>query len=216
LRMFKYLTYKIYHVTPKIDRLFGSKTRVAVLSKIMMNPDRRFYIRELSRILNVPYGMLYKVKNLISLGILIEEKKGKVTLVSANPKLPYLSELKNIMIKTAALGDLLKFAFSGLKGISYALIYGSFASGEETGGSDVDLLVVGAVDEERVLKAVNRVEKDTGREVNYILWSEEEFLRRAEGGHHLLADIVGKPFIMLVGDEDEFRRAVEKQNCKEN
>ncbi|MGQ9469496.1 MAG: hypothetical protein ACUVTD_06695 [Nitrososphaerales archaeon] len=52
----------------KLDRLFGSKTRVTLLSKLMMNPDKQFCIRELSKELNIPYGMLYReVKNLISL-----------------------------------------------------------------------------------------------------------------------------------------------------
>jgi len=69
---------------------------------------------------------------------------------------------------------------------------------------------VGEVDEEDLLKAMSGVEKDVGREVNYILWSEDEFMERVREGHHLLADISRKPVLMLVGDEDEFRRTIEK------
>jgi predicted nucleotidyltransferase len=177
----------------------------------MMDSDKRFYIRELSKNLSIPYGMLYReVKNLVLLGILQEEKTGKVTLISANRKLPYFAELKSMMIKTAGLGDLVKNVLSGLDGIRYALIYGSFASGAEAEGSDIDLLVVGDISEEEVLKAVSRVEKDVGREVNYIVWSEREFSKRVRGKHHLLAEIIRKPVMMLVGDEDGFRRAVKR------
>lgn len=198
-------------MTSKIDRLFGSKTRVSLLSKLLMNPDKSFYIRELSRELRIPYGMLYKEeKNLVSLGIVNEEKRGKVTLVSINKNLPYFAELKNLMIKTVGLGDLLKSALSGLGGIRYGLVYGSFASGEEAGVSDVDLLIIGNVSEERVLNVIGQVEKEVGREINYILWSEEEFTKRVKSRHHLLTEIASKPVIMLVGEEDEFRRAVEK------
>lgn len=198
-------------MTSRLDRLFGSKTRVALLCELLMNSDRRSYIRELSRGLNIPYGMLYReVKNLVSLGILNEEKRGKVTLVSANKKLPYFAELRGMIMKTVGLGDVMKNALSGLKGIRYALIYGSFASGEEAGGSDIDLLVVGDVSEEGVLKAVTRVERDVAREVNYILWSQKEFSNRVRSRHHLLVDIARKPVIMLIGDEDEFRRAAKK------
>jgi len=197
--------------------LFGSKTRVTLLSRLMTSPDGRFYIRELSKGLNIPYGMLYReVKNLVSLGILTEEKRGKVTLISANRNLPYFAELRGLMIKTAGLGDLMRDALSELRGIRYALIFGSFASGEETESSDVDLLVVGDLGEEEVLRTVNKVEKDVGREVNYILWSEKEFSHRAGSKHHLLTDIVEKPFIMLVGDKHEFRRAIKKQNRDED
>ncbi|MCP8321847.1 MAG: nucleotidyltransferase domain-containing protein [archaeon] len=198
-------------MTSKLDRLFGSKTRIALLSKFMMDSNKQFYIRELSKELNIPYGMLHReVKNLASLGILAEEKKGKITLVSVNKKLPYFAELRGMMMKTAGLGDLMRGTLSELKGIRYALIYGSFASGEETESSDIDLLIVGNLSEEEVLKAVSQVEKEVRREINYILWSEKEFLKRVKSKHHLLEDVAKKPMIMLVGDEDEFRRAAKK------
>jgi predicted nucleotidyltransferase len=198
-------------MTSKIDRLFGSKTRVSLLAKLLMNPDESFYIRELSRELNIPYGMLYKEeKNLALLGIVNEEKLGKVTLVSINKNMPYFAELKNLMIKTVGLGDLLKTALSKLEEIRYALIYGSFASGEESVSSDIDLLIVGNSSEEKILNLVGRVEKDVGREINYILWSEEEFMKRIRSRHRLLREIASKPVIMLVGEEDEFRRTVKK------
>jgi len=198
-------------MTSKIDKLFGSRTRVTLLGKLLMYPDRSFYLRELSRDLKIPYSMLYKEeKNLVSLGILNEEKKGKVTLVSANRKLPYFAELKSLLIRTVGLGNLVKKALSELEEIRYALIYGSFASGEESEKSDVDLLVIGNVNEEKLLSTTSQIEKEVGREVNYILWSEEEFIKRVETRHHLLNEIATRPLFMLIGEEDEFRRAVEK------
>ncbi len=90
-------------MTSKIDRLFGSKTRVALLARLMMNPDKNFYLLELSKDLKISYSMLYKEeKNMVSLGILSEEKRGRVTLVSLNKKLPYFAELKALITKTAA------------------------------------------------------------------------------------------------------------------
>jgi predicted nucleotidyltransferase len=198
-------------MTSKIDRLFGSKTRVSLLSKLLMNADRSWYIRELSRELEIPYGMLYKeVKNLVSLGVINEEKRDKVTLVSVNKSLPFFAELKGLMVKTVGLGDLLRTALSELKEIRYALVYGSFASREESASSDVDLLIVGDVDEERVLSVVGGIEKEVDREINYILWSKEEFMERVKSKHHLLRDIASSPVIILVGKEDEFRRVVKK------
>jgi predicted nucleotidyltransferase len=198
-------------MTSKMDRLFGSKTRVSLLSKLLMNADKSWYIRELSRALEIPYSMLYKeVKNLVSLGVINEEKRGKVTLVSVNKSLPFFAELKSLMVKTVGLSDLLRTALSELKEIRYALVYGSFASGEESVSSDVDLLIIGNLDEERVLNVVGKVEKEVEREINYILWSKREFMERVKSEHHLLRDIASKPVIMLVGEEDKFRRVVEK------
>lgn len=68
--------------------------------------------------------------------------------------------------------------------------------------------MVGDTNEEEVLKAASRVERDVGREVNYIVWSEKEFHKRLKSKHHLLVEIIENPVIMLVGDESEFRRVV--------
>jgi len=194
-----------------MDRFFGSKTRATLLSKLLMNPDKTFYIRELSRELNIPYSMLYKEeKNLASLGILNEEKKGKITLISINKKLPYYTELKNLIIKTTGLTDTIKKALTNLKETRYALIYGSFASGEESEKSDIDLLIIGNPNEENLLNTTSQIEKELGREINHILWNEQEFIKRATGKHHLLTDITHKPIIMIIGDENEFRRTLKK------
>ena len=45
------------------------------------------------------------------------------------------------------------------------------------------------------------------REINYILWTENAFNKKVKERHHLILDMIEKPLIMLVGDEDEFRRA---------
>jgi predicted nucleotidyltransferase len=198
-------------MTYQIDRLFGSKTRVALLSRLLMNADKSFYIRQLAKETNIPYSMLYKEeKNLASLGVVNEEKKGKVTLVSVNKKLPYFAELKSLVMKTAGLASLVGNALSKLQDVRYALIYGSFASGQETESSDVDVLIVGNVGEERILKAVSAIEERTGREINYIVWSEGEFRKRVRSKHHILTETARKPVIMLIGEENEFRRAAKK------
>ena len=197
----------------KIDRLFGSKTRVAILVKLMMNLEKKYYLRELANELELPYSMVYKERgNLVRLGIITEEKRGKVNLVSVNRDLPYFAELKTLIAKTAGVGGVLHDSLEGLKGVEYALVYGSFASGEDTASSDIDLLVVGSVDGEEVLRAVADCERRLGREVNYILWSEKEFLNRVVSGHRLVVDIAARPVIMVVGDEREFRRVAEGQD----
>lgn len=211
------MTSKIDNVTSRIDRLFGSRTRVALLSKLLMNVDRSFHIRELSRNLGISYSVVYKeVRNLSLLGILNEEKRGKITLVSANRRLPFFRELKGLVMKTAGLVDLLRTALGEVGGITFALVYGSFASGEESESSDVDVLLVGDVSEEKVLRAVRQVEEKTGREINYIVWRENTFRKNVKAKHHLLEEIANGPVMMIAGEENEFRRAVERQGRKEN
>jgi hypothetical protein len=72
-----------------------------------MNPDKTFHLRQLSREPNTTYRMLYEEeKNLATLSILTEEKKGKITLISINKNISYFTELENLITKTAGSDDL--------------------------------------------------------------------------------------------------------------
>ena len=51
---------------------------------------------------------------------------------------------------------------------------GSFASGEETEKSDVDVLIIGKADRVGLLRGIHKAENTLGREIDYIIWSYEE------------------------------------------
>ena len=193
----------------QIDKLFGSRTRVLILSKLVMNANRSLYIRQLSRELGLTFSVVYKeLENLKDLGLVTEERKGRLRLFTINKDSVIYDELRRLLLKTTALGEQLKSSLPELKKAKYALIYGSVARGEELETSDIDLLVVGDIAEENLIAGVRKVEEEIGREINYILWSEREFERRAKKKHHLLTEIADNPIIGLVGDVDEFRRTV--------
>ena len=70
--------YKIGNMISKIDKLFGSRTRVLILSKLVMNTNRSFYIRQLSKELGLTFSVVYKeLENLKNLDLVTEERKAK-------------------------------------------------------------------------------------------------------------------------------------------
>ena len=201
--------YKIGIVISQIDKLFGSRTRVLILSKLIMNADCSLYIRQLSKELGLTFSVVYKeVENLKDLGLVTEERKGKLRLFTINKDSVIYNELRKLLLKTTALGQQLKLSLPELKKTKYALVYGSIARGEELETSDVDLLIIGDIAEENLIAGIRKVEEEIGREINYVLWSEREFENRAKTKHHLLTEIADNPVIGLVGDVDEFRRTV--------
>lgn len=193
----------------QIDKLFGSRTRVLILSKLVMNANRSLYIRQLSKEIGLTFSVVYKeIENLKDLGLVTEERKGKLRLFTINKNSVIYDELRKLLLKTTALGQQLKSSLPELKKAKYALIYGSIARGEELQTSDIDLLVIGDIAEENLMAGIRKVEEKIGREINYILWSEREFEIRAKAKHHLLTEIADNSIIGLVGDADEFRRIV--------
>jgi len=191
--------------------MFGSETRVKILKLLLLNPDTSFYIKEISTRVGLAFSMVYKeLANLKNLGLVIEERKGKLRLFKINKQSLLYENLKMIFIKTVGLGDIVTEHLQKLDKIRYAVIYGSFARGQQLKTSDVDLLIIGNLDEEKLIKAISEMEKSLDREINYILWSEKEFKKRVKTKYHLLTEIADNPVIGLVGDADEFRRTVKR------
>jgi len=194
-----------------LEELVKSRTRLKLLKLFLMEREREFYLRELGRLTGENLNSLrLELRNLAKAGIIAERRSGNQKLYRADRSCPVHEELRRLVIKTVGLGDAIRVKLTKLGGVKYALIFGSFASGEEVAESDIDLLMIGDVDEEQMVETVRNLEEEMSREINYILWNSKEFQRRTKKRHHLLLEIVEKPFMMLIGDKDEFRKAVER------
>jgi predicted nucleotidyltransferase len=90
-------------------------------------------------------------------------KAGNLKYYSVVQEFPIYPELKKIVYTTIGFGDYLAERFKDSKQIELAFIYGSVAKDEETAKSDVDLFVVGEIDEDELHELVSRVKKDIGR-----------------------------------------------------
>ena len=199
-----------------LKKLFTSSTRVKLLKLFFMNREREFYLRELSRITGEnPNSIKRELENLKSIGLIIERKRGNQKLYRVNKLSPIHEELRKIVLKTVGIGEVLRENLVKF-GVKFALIYGSFAQGEEVKDSDIDLLIIGDVDEEELIKIIKKLEEELSREINYILWNRKEFRKRIKEKHHLLMDVIEKPFIMIIGDADEFRSAVKGKGYKKD
>lgn len=71
-------------------------------------------------------------------------------------------ELKSIFFKVRGAPGLLKQALSDVDEIAFAFIYGSFAAGTENEKSDIDLMVVGKMPLDKLLKRLREPEKALG------------------------------------------------------
>lgn len=194
-----------------LEKLFTSKTRVHILEEFLLNPGNEYHIREMARIVEVtPIYVQKELKNLESLGLLGNRKKGNMMLYKLHTKSPIAEDLKRIFLKTESIGQAIMKELD-TKEIKFAFIFGSFAKGIETQTSDVDLLIVGDVSDNDVLRSISKTERRIGREINYILWTEEEFLEKAEKKIPLIKEILKTPVIMIVGNEDELKRSIKQR-----
>ena len=189
-----------------LEQLFTSKTRIRILSLLMFNQDKEYHLREIARIIRVsPKYVGKELGKLLKINLVNKYEKGNMSTYSINRKNIIFNELKRIFLKTDYLGELIRRELQNK--VIYAFIYGSFARGEEIENSDIDLFIVGDMKEDDLIKIIQKLEGVVSREVNYVLWSENTFKQRARG-HHLLKTIKRSNIIMLVGDENEFRKSI--------
>lgn len=188
-----------------LEKLLKSKTAADVLGILLFSGP--LHLREIARRAGkFPIHVQKELHALSELNLVSNYKVGNLSMWEMNKKAPLYPEIKSMYLKTDGLGALLGRLLGG-KGIVFALIYGSFASGKENEKSDIDLLLVGEADEKKLAGAIYVAEGKTGREVSYILWNEEEFKENAKKRHHLLLNILKNPIIWVKGDKDEFEGA---------
>jgi len=190
-----------------LHKLFTSRVRVELLNTFFQHPEQSFYLRELERITGEDYkNISTELRNLESIGLLASSRSGNLKYFRLNQGFLLYSELKSVFFKIKGAPGLLKQVLSGSKDIEYAFIYGSFASGNENEISDIDLMAIGKMPLENLLKLLREPEKSLGRDINPSLFPISEIKQRIKDRDPFISRVMAEPKIMLIGDEDELRR----------
>lgn len=187
-----------------LEMLSGSRLRAKVLGWLFSHPDERYFVRQLTALIKEDStNVSRELARLEKTGLLISTQVGRQKHYQANRKCVVFEELHGLAVKTTGMADVLREALTPLSGkIDSAFVYGSMAGGEATAGSDIDLLVVGGVDEIALHKALSVAEGRLARPVNYILMSQPEFRKRSRDKGGFLARVLSGPKIMILGDFD--------------
>ncbi|MBU4512817.1 nucleotidyltransferase domain-containing protein [Patescibacteria group bacterium] len=198
---------------PKINK----KIRESILTFYYTNPSSNCYVRELSRRLDLDVSNLAKeMRSFVKEGIFNVEEKGKQKHYFLNKKSPIYEDLKNLVLKTEALGDILEGELAKSKKIRLAFIYGSFAKDEEHTESDIDLLVIGDIKTEELHKIIMKAESKLTREIHYIIYTSNEIKERIKKKDQFILNILHDKKIFLIGNKDDelFKLTQKKKNKK--
>lgn len=194
-----------------LEQLFSSRVRVRLLTTFLTNPDARFYTRQLERLLDgSPYAIQRELRRLEAIGLLEAQPEANIKYYAVNKDFPIYPELKNIILKTTGVGDVLHEGLAKLGTVEQAFIYGSVAAGDEDSLSDIDLMIIGKVDLIRLSSVISQLEDSIGREINYIVYERGEMERKLQEGDVFLNNVDSGPKVMLIGREDELRGAEAK------
>lgn len=187
-----------------INRIFKSKVRKALFQLFFTNPEAEFYLRELERKLDIPVAMIRReLAKLEKSGIFISNRKGNLCYYALNTSYPLFEELKSIVFKTIGIQGILAETLQEIPAIDCAFIYGSYAKNEVHAGSDIDVFIIGVPDEDILIEKVTTLEKKFERDINYSLYSAEDFEKKKNAQDSFIKDVVSNPKIILVGSLDD-------------
>jgi len=190
------------------DTLFG-KTRGSLLALLYGRPDQAFYYREIGRLLpGISPGSLQRELGTLSRAGLIDRSKvGNQVFYQAARHHPVFPELRSLVNKTTGSFALLQASLAPLaEEIGIAFVFGSTVTGTDHAESDLDLMVVGDVTLDQVVKVLAGPEKDLGRAINPTVYSAAELQTKLANKNHFLHAVMKSPKIFLIGDEGELRK----------
>lgn len=188
---------------PQTLYLTKSKIRQEILRLYFSNISGKYYLREMERLLGYSAGNIRReLLRLCGDGLFKTQRVGNLLYYSLNQDHPLFKEIKSIVFKTVGIEASLKASLSSLRNIKVAFIFGSFASQNEKGTSDIDVLIIGKPDMSLLNEKVRDLEQKLKREINTSVYAQSEYQARKRSESGFIMELLKRPKIMLIGSED--------------
>lgn len=183
-----------------IDQLFGSKTRVKLLKLFYSNPNRPFYVREITRKIDEQINSVRReLANLLSIGIIVSDSNDNKLYYEVNQKFEYFLPLTDMFggkistkrkqatttplttdqptISSEPSGDADADEIRVLGNVELAIYIGQFTRDTSV---DIDLLIVGDVNQSKVHKFIAELEARENKDIRYTVLSSSDFAYRRQ------------------------------------
>jgi hypothetical protein len=176
-----------------IEQLFGSKTRVKLLQLFYSNPNRSFFVREITRKIDEQINSVRReLSNLLSIGIITSDNTNNKLYYEVNQKFEYYEPLQQIfgggLKKKVAAGSTAQAAaadaeagseadFRAIGQIDLVVFTGQFTRDDTAG---VDFLIVGEVNPNALQKYVDELEAKENKAIRYAVMSLADFQYRQQ------------------------------------
>lgn len=156
-----------------LETLISSKTRVKLLLKFFLNSKNTSYLRGLeSEFGESSNAIRLELNRFEKAGMLLSRTKGNKKLFQANTTHPLFDEVHNIVLKNIGFDTIIDKVIIRLGDVEEVFVVGEFANGID---SDViDLVFIGSINIEYLIKLINKTEKLIKRKIRYITYTKKE------------------------------------------
>jgi Sugar-specific transcriptional regulator TrmB./Nucleotidyltransferase domain. len=187
----------------RLVEILSSRARAEIFRLLFSGIKEELHVREIERRSGLNESTIrQELSKLKRLDLVHSRRDSNRIYYCAKTENPLYPEIRNLVLKTSGLSDVLKHALKD-KRIRVAFVFGSVASGKEKAGSDVDLMVIGRLGLRDLSGLLSGIEEKIGREVNPHVLHEDEFRKRVRSKEHFVSSVMESSKIFIIGSRDE-------------
>ena len=140
------------------------------------SPEREYYVREITRIIGENMNAVRRELQTSNHSV-SSRASGRETsrYYTVNRDFFLYEDLQKIVLKTEGVARVIREHLAGRVEIRCMFIYGSFAKSTAGAKSDIDVFIVGDIDENQLIPLVHESERALNREINYTLMRPAEW-----------------------------------------
>ena len=195
-----------------VEQLFGSKTRVKLLQLFYSNPNRSFYVREITRKIDEQINSVRReLANLLSIGIISSDTTNNRLYYEVNQKYEYYAPLAEIFGGKKKVAKASKSAtpaetedaraIKALGNVEVAVFTGQFTRDESAG---IDILIVGDINQSKSHNYVAELEQKEGKELRYAVMDPKEFDYRQQVKDRFITSVLQAKKQILIDKNKTF------------
>lgn len=187
-----------------LGHIIPSKTRVKILELFFHHPGENYYLRRVVREIDKEVNAVKRELDILeNEKLLLKERRLNKVFYALNKHYVFYDEFLRIFTKTDQLASLIRKNSSKLGKLRFAAVSTKFSQRVEIKEDEIYLLLVGTVVVPEIASIVAEVEREFGREINYSVMNEEEFIFRKKNNDPFIWRFLKQPKIMLIGSESE-------------
>ena len=188
-----------------IEKLFGSKTRAKLLQLFYENPEKSFYVREMTRVIDEQINSVRReLLNLESIGIIKTEAFDNKVYYSANSKHPFYRPMVEIFSKKVDVSrdkDVKENTWEDYCRPVKNYLKGLIVTNRLPGQDGLDLLIIGNDKTKKLTRWAEVIEKKMGKPINYVIMSADDFIYRKNVRDRFILDIFEMEISEIVDPE---------------
>ena len=187
-----------------LQHIIPSKTRIKILELFFHHPGENYYLRRVVREIDKEVNAVKRELDILeNEKVLLKERRLNKVFYTLNKHYVFYDEFLRIFTKSDQLATLIYKNASRLGKVKFAAISTKFSKRIAIKEDEIYLLLVGTIVVPEIAGIIAEVEKEFGREINYSVMNDEEFVFRKKNNDPFIWRFLKQPKIMLIGSEDE-------------